>query len=153
MAKVVLWIRKITDKIPFGKSPKLKTKKLDMSMKIDDFISEAITGIFKGIVDTEAKCTKLHTRGGHCGAVSPSRVFDNSSEDQNEYAYVNTVQNIEFEVDVAVSYDSNKNATIGIVGGAVGIGGKLIKKKSNTSSNKIKFTIPVFLPHSGQVNL
>jgi len=124
-----------------------------IDMKLDEFISESIYGIFTGITIAAKKCTK-NQGGTYEGTVNPiqytSPEFPKNKD--NPLSYNHGIQNIEFEINVNITKDSNNEASIGIVGGAVGVGGSTQLKSGTSSENKIKFSIPVLFPAQNPVD-
>lgn len=57
------------------------------------------------------------------------------------------VQELEFDVAVAVTGEDQGRAGISVFGGAINIGGAVKMTDSSTQYSRIRFKVPIMLPH------
>ncbi len=111
-------------------------------MKLKDFISETLKEIIDGVSDAQ----KYYSEKG--GLINP--VLDFTGADKAVVYYARDTQQIpqfiDFDVAITASEESGTKGGIGVWVGPVGAGIKGKSDTSNTSTNRIKFSIPVILP-------
>jgi hypothetical protein len=103
-------------------------------MDLKDFVADVISQITDGVIEA----INRHDLKNIPGRVNPA--FQGPG---GEYDYKRGVQNIDFDISVTVS--AKKEASGGFKVSVLNLGGA--KSHEDTTTNKIKFTIPVSLPH------
>ena len=116
-------------------------------MKLDQFVSETLKQIIDGVVNAQKHA---ESQGA---LVNPITATVSSGGGNNTHIYdSNTgalIEKIEFDVHISVSQESSSTgggASVGEVTVATG----LQTGEQNTSSNRIKFSVPMLLPTSGK---
>lgn len=109
-------------------------------MELREFISETLIQITQGIEDAQEAL-----KGSDC-AINPR---DIKSDDYASAMLKNkrhVVQDVAFNIALTNTSNSEDKAGIGVMLGALGIGGNKTATDSNASSTNISFTIPVAFP-------
>ena|SRR5271157_6044474 len=113
-------------------------------MKLQDFISETLREIIDGVDAVKQhykeKGGSVDSSGFIYGEKLDLYYFDSGTPDS--YGTRRAVQMIEFDV---ASEGSETKGGFGVLVGSLGAGLKGKKGTANTSSNRIKFSIPVAL--------
>lgn len=114
-------------------------------MDLRDFISNTLTQIAEGVKDAQPKFKELG------GAVNPEG-FQQVSGDI-PYAKRIAIQdvakmlcNVQFSVSLTSNSSSNALGGIGVLFGAITIGGKSSSEEKEQSLTGVKFNIPILLP-------
>ena len=112
-------------------------------MDLKDFIKETLVSITEGVIESQGYLKekkvdseinpKLQTKWENTGYI-----FSESGK---------PVQSVDFDVDVVASEKNEGKGKIGIQVSAIGLGGGRKKEVSKGSNSRIKFSIPVTLPH------
>jgi|SRR5579859_4613863 len=110
-------------------------------MKLSEFVSETINEIIDGVV-----AAQIH--GKEQGAAvnpvyatlhpKPGDIYDASSGQVAQW--------IEFDVAVTTSDVDQSKGGLGVFVGAFGAGAQGQTETTNSTSNRIRFSVPVFLP-------
>ena len=108
-------------------------------LKLQEFVSDTITQIINGV---KASQEKISDSGG---VVNPT-----SSSLKSDYyeagGTLTRVENIEFDVAVTVSEESEGKAGAGIFVAGFGLGAQEINSELSSSLSRIKFKVPVVFP-------
>jgi len=113
-------------------------------MDLQDFIKETITQIAESVVDIQ----KYFDEKGIDAVVNPKEVYGGNQYDPSYQDEVNRiVENIDFDIAVTIESDSQKE-----VGGKlkvfdVGIGAEGSQANRQANVSKVKFKIPLVMPH------
>lgn len=113
-------------------------------MNLDDFVSEALKQIIKGVVVAQEF-------GNTCNAkVNPITARFHSSTEGHAFCNETGVplQHVEFDVAVTVSEEKSTSEE-GTVMGSISVSPANSSSMQNSSSSRIKFRVPVLLPTSG----
>jgi Trypsin-co-occurring domain 2 len=107
-------------------------------VNLKDFVADVICQVEDGLIDA----INRHDRKHIPGRINP--VF--LKEGGSEYDWKSAVQNIEFDISVTVSETKSRElggeAKVYVLTGS----GKRSKSHEDTTTNRIKFSIPVSLP-------
>jgi hypothetical protein len=106
-------------------------------MDLKDFVADVISQLTDGMIEA----INRHDAKKIPGKINP--VFPGES---GELDWKGAVQNIEFDISVTVSDKKSGEATGGVKVYVADISGKGSKSREDTTTNRIKFTIPVSLP-------
>ncbi|NGX90046.1 hypothetical protein GW579_23500 [Rahnella sp. Lac-M11] len=116
-------------------------------MKLDTYVEETIKQIITGISAAQEFGEKNNAK------VNPASVSFNHNNSTNVFC-TNTgvpIQQIEFDIVVSVNEgNSSTDAPEITVGSSTISGSAQSSETTNTSTNRIKFSIPVLLPISGK---
>lgn len=111
-------------------------------MKLKDFVSETL----KEIVDGVSEAQEYYKQKG--GSINSSDISFRT--DQGMQMWNNKsgqpVQQIEFDVAVTTTEGTETKGGIGIFVGPIGLGSQGKSDAINSSSSRIKFSIPILLP-------
>lgn len=114
-------------------------------MNLDEFISETIKGIIKGISDTASFSEEYGSK------INPKlSIFDkqrNMMMDSSGETRSQTITNIDFDIAVTASNQSDKSAKGGINVLSLSVGGAIADKAINETVSRIKFSINVCMPN------
>ena len=113
-------------------------------MKLDQFVSETLKQIIDGVVLAQAHGA---TKGALVNPVTASMTSGNTTHifDSNTGALI---ERIEFDVQISVTQESS--TTEGDKVGEVTVMSGTQSNEQNTSSNRIKFSVPILLPTTGK---
>ena len=108
-------------------------------MNLKDFVADVISQLEDGLADA----INRHDRKNIPGRINPAF----PKEDGSEYDWKSVVQNIEFDISVTVSETKSRELggevkVVSVLGGS----GKRSKSHEDTTTNRIKFSIPIVLP-------
>lgn len=106
-------------------------------MDLQEFISATLTEIYNGVTQARENCPEM--------AIAPNRRSGGVSLGKNADAYPN-VDVVEYEVILTDKELSDKSKGIGVSFGSFGAGYENRKGGENTSSTKLKFSIPIVFP-------
>jgi Trypsin-co-occurring domain 2 len=106
-------------------------------MDLKDFVADVISQLEDGLIEA----INRHDAKNVPGRVNP--VFKGAD---GQYDWKSAVQNIEFDISVTVSDKKSGEAGAGVKVYVADISGKGSKSHEDTTTNRIKFTIPVSLP-------
>lgn len=114
-------------------------------MKLDDFISETISQIINGI----KKANEFAKENG--GKIDASNLGYTGSKGGGGIIFFDIstreiVQNIEFDIAVTANDTEKGKSGIGVFIGSIGLGTQIENGNENTIVNRIKFSIPLYLP-------
>jgi hypothetical protein len=115
-------------------------------MNLDEFISESLKGIFKGVKDAQDFAKE------NGGRVNPIYFSTNAINKKNDFVKIESNEGstmvTEIDFDIAVTASDKKES--GISGGisvlSLKFGGKTDGEKYNETVSRIKFSIAVALP-------
>ena len=107
-------------------------------MELETFIAETLRQIVKGV-----KTAQQHQ---DCEGAQINRKIETLSAMGGAPSDETPPQQIEFDVAVTVTEESEKKGGIGVFTGVVGIGGQANSNTANCSVSRIKFSVPVVLP-------
>ena len=113
-------------------------------MKLEDYITESLKEIITGVrnAQTYAKEAGARINPNGMGINRMGQPYINySSRDVGQ-----TGQMVEFDVVVTISEGDQVKAGIGVFAGSFGIGTQGKTEANNIAVNRIKFTVPIFLP-------
>jgi hypothetical protein len=96
-------------------------------MQLDEFISQTLNEIINGVKEAQKACTESNP------IIVPYRSGQRP-------------QQIEFDVALTVEKGTQTKGGIGVLSGIVNLGSAGQSDNSQTAVNRIKFTIPVYLP-------
>lgn len=99
-------------------------------MKLEDFISETLEQIISGVEKAQDETEKS------LAIINPLGP-----------GYKLSVQTVEFDVALSEMKSKKAKGVIGVFFPPVGVGGQGQSDTSNISTNRIKFSVPLILPH------
>jgi hypothetical protein len=107
-------------------------------MDLENFVTETLNQIFRGV---EASRQTASDAGGEINpqAYGKTMIYDNASR---------AIHAVEFDVAVTVEDKGDAKAGISVMGIDAGIS----NTETNSTVSRIKFQVPVSLPHHGVVN-
>lgn len=113
-------------------------------MLLSEFVAESIKQIIDGV--NEAK--KYGNANG--AKINPKGWGWNSTNVQAKYETETgaPIETIEFDVAVTTVEGTTTKGGIGVFVGAVGLGSQGQSSAQNTSMSRLKFSVPLVLPHS-----
>ena len=97
-------------------------------MKLEDFVAETLKQVVAGVKNAQ-------------GPAKENGAYISPFIQRNE-----TTTSIDFDVEVTTSDATETEGGIGVFVGAIGLGSKGKSDSSTVSVNRIKFSIPLFLP-------
>ena len=110
-------------------------------MDLDKFVSKTMTQIFQGILDAQKK---IRETGGEVNPRIHYHSHDHSRmRDENANYAVNEVQ---FDVGVTTIGTTGQEESIKVFEGSTDVISHKAKTE-NMAANRIKFSVPVLLPH------
>lgn len=111
-------------------------------MKLKDFVAETLKEIVDGVVEAQKYYVE---KGGSVNSKNLSFRTDQGFQmwDGNTGQ---PAQLIEFDVAVTTTEGTETKGGIGVFVGPIGLGSQGKSDASNTSSSRIKFSVPIFLP-------
>jgi len=112
-------------------------------MKLEDFISETLKQIISGVKNAQEFAKNSGAK------VVPKNLLVNSNQGNTRIIEIDSnqiVQEIKFDIAVSITEGTQTSAGIGIFVGPIGVGSQGKSDESNTSTNRIKFEIPIILP-------
>ena len=112
-------------------------------MKLEDFISESISQIINGV-----KKAQIHAEQN--GAIVNSASFQRTKSVGESYRdeYSNRpVQVIEFDIAITSKEEGKTSGKVGVFVTVFGAGISGSESSESFASNRIKFAVPVLLPH------
>ena len=113
-----------------------------VNMKLKDFVAETLKEIVDGVVEAQTHYTE---KGGSVNSKNLTFRTDQGLQmwdvDSGQPA-----QSVDFDVAVTTVEGAETKGGIGVFVGAVGVGSQGKSDASNTSSSRIKFSVPIFLP-------
>jgi hypothetical protein len=101
---------------------------MEMTMKLDDFIAETLTEIVNGVQKAQKDCT------GTNAVIAPQ-------------GQLRKMQMVAFDVALTVEKGTQTKGGIGVLSGVVNLGSAGQSENTQTAINKIKFEVPIILPH------
>ena len=118
-----------------------------MTIELRKFISQALIEIAGGVKDAQATVAEMR------GEVAPHDMDDSGHEraaGRARFSLNRPVQIVEFDVAVTVTDETGGKAGLGVMGGFVTLGASGTTMDSSQVVNRIKFTVPMVLPVSGE---
>ncbi len=115
-------------------------------MELKTFITQTLTEIIDGVADAQKYALEKGAK------INPEKLnLIKSNVNQSTFSdsrRENYAQMIEFDIAVSANEDMKDKGGIGVFSGAFGIGAQMENQESNSKINRIKFTVPIFLPTS-----
>lgn len=111
-------------------------------MKLKDFVAETLKEIVDGVVEAQAHYAE---KGGCVNSKELTFRTDQGIQMWNR-STGQPAQMIDFDVAVTTIEGTETKGGIGVFVGPVGLGSQGKTDASNTSSSRIKFAVPIFLP-------
>lgn len=112
-------------------------------MELKDYIKETLTQIIQGVSEAQTYAkendSRINPKGVQLFYKGDMPIFTDNSN--NSYA-----QMIDFDIAITVIEGNNNKGGVGVFLGTLGIGGQIENQQANSNVNRIKFSIPVFLP-------
>jgi hypothetical protein len=111
-------------------------------MKLKDFVAETLKEIVDGVVEAQ----EYYKAKG--GSVNSSSITFRTDQGLQMWDSENgqPVQQIEFDVAVTTTEGKETKGGIGVFVGPVGLGSQGKSDATNSSSSRIKFSVPILLP-------
>lgn len=112
-------------------------------MELKDYIKETLTQIIQGVSAAQEFAEKNDSK------INPNDLqLSYYKGDKPVYADRNNnyAQIIDFEISITITEENSSKGGVGVFLGSLGVGGNIENQLSNNNINKIKFSIPVFLP-------
>jgi len=112
-------------------------------MKLKDFVAETLKEIVDGVIEAQE-----YYKGKDGSVNSKYLTFRNDQGMQMWHKDTGQpAQQIDFDVAVTTTEETETKGGIGVFVGAVGLGTQGKSDATNSSSSRIKFTVPIFLPN------
>jgi len=108
-------------------------------MELKDFVSETLKHVMEGVKIAQEKAAEMG------GVINPKGIL-NSDPKATRGPFGEPVQYIDFDVVVSTSDLDKAKGGLGIFVGEIGIGVKGEVEEQNTAVNRIRFSVPVYLP-------
>ena len=118
-----------------------------MIMQLKDFVRESLVQVVDGIVEAQKRTEESNAIVSPY--LPPSR-SQGTRPDVFSSPNLGIVQMFEFDVAVTVSKDDAKEGGVAVVAAVLGAGGKVRSEKQFANVSRLKFSVPVVLPHSGK---
>ena len=114
-------------------------------MELKDFISTTLAQIAQGVKDAQTVYEEL---GGVVNPKGLQEIKGDISYGKIDSLHKNAILlcDVQFEVSLTSDNSENSSGGIGVLFGAISLGGKSGNEDRETSLNKVKFNIPVKLP-------
>ena len=111
-------------------------------MKLKDFIAETLKEIVNGVAEAQEYYR------GKGGSINSDDVRFHKTDNTQMWNYKDgqPVQQIDFDVAVTTTEGTETKGGIGIFVGPIGLGSQGKSDAINSSSSRIKFSIPILLP-------
>ncbi len=112
-------------------------------MELKDFVTETLSQIIEGIKNAQIFADKSNAK------INPKELYPLNFSTSGAYAdskKERLAQFMEFDIAVTASKGSSGKAGVGVFTGVLGIGGQTQSETSNQTVNRIKFSVPIFLP-------
>ena len=115
-------------------------------MKLEEFVSETIQQIIKGVISAQVYATNVSA------SINPEGIHQNGTGT----AYFNQKtgnwgQPIEFDISVTTKEEGEIKSGAGVFVSIFKVGVEGKDGQESSMSNRIKFTIPIFLPNQKQI--
>ena len=112
-------------------------------MKLKDFVAETLKEIVDGVLEAQ---DYYIDKGGSVNSKDITFKSDQGVMMYDRETY-QPAQLIEFDVAITATEGTETKGGIGVFVGAIGLGSQGKSDTSNSSSSRIKFSIPIFLPN------
>ncbi len=112
------------------------------TVQLEDFVAESLSQIVKGVTAAQQN---IKSTGALINPVG-SYVFKDNRGQQIDLNFKPTPQVIEFDVAVTATSGDKAKAGIGVFIGSVGLGLQGESDIISSTVNRIKFSIPIYLP-------
>jgi len=109
-------------------------------MELKDFVSETLKQVMEGVKLAQEKATELG------GTVNPVGFVNTDKNAPRSMDGTLIAQVIDFDIVVSTSDTDKAKGGAGIFVGEVGIGVRGEVESQSTGVNRIKFSIPIYLP-------
>ena len=109
-------------------------------ISIEDFVSDVLTGIVKGAVESNKEIASLG------GMINPSVNVDRNTPRSIERN--DLVCKAEFDIALAVSCKKGGNIKVGVLSGLIGVGGGAETENQTSAVSRVKFAVPYSLPQT-----
>jgi hypothetical protein len=110
-------------------------------MELKEFIKETLQQIFEGIHESQVEVKQI---GGIINP--PENLYTDGSGNKSWGG--NSVSTIDFEIALQEQKGTEKQGRIGVLFSNIGLNGHKKTDESNSSVNRIKFSVPVIYPLS-----
>lgn len=111
-------------------------------MKLQDFVAETLKEIINGVAEAQVHYAE---KGGSVNS-RDLRFRNMEGFQMYDVETGQPAQMIEFDVAVTTVEGTETKGGIGVFVGPVGLGSQGRSDASNTSSSRIRFSVPIFLP-------
>jgi len=108
-------------------------------MELKDFVSETLKQIMEGAKVAQEKAAEMG------GAINPKGIISTDPKSVKG-PFAEPVQFIDFDVVVSTSDLDKAKGGLGVFVGEIGIGVKGEVEEQNLAVNRIRFSVPVYLP-------
>jgi hypothetical protein len=112
-------------------------------MELKEFIKETLISITEGVVESQKYLNEKNLES----EINPKIQTKWESTGYTFSESGKPVQKVDFDVDVTADEKKGGSGSLGIKVSAIGIGGSRKKETSKGSNSRIKFSIPITLPH------
>lgn len=112
-------------------------------MELKDFITQTLTNIIEGVKNGQ-KIADTHE-----AKINPKDLYPLNYTSGSTYADIEKerfAQFVDFDIAVTTSEETMGKGGVGIFIGSMGIGGQAKLETTNSLVNRIRFSVPIFLP-------
>lgn len=118
-------------------------------MDLQTFITETLVQIANGISEANVLLANVHA------VANPRNVSPTGEAGGTVYGHIvpdelgqmrRVVQSVNFDVAISVAEGSGTKGGIGVVVGAIALGGQGSSSTNNASQSRVSFTVPMALP-------
>jgi hypothetical protein len=111
-------------------------------MELRDFVKEALVQIIEGVRDAQDVIKKPG------GKINPIQQYFGEEKHSNTIRDEGgqVIHMVEFDVAITVKEDAAAKGGVGLVVGPIAIGTRADASEQNTSTNRIKFPVPITYP-------
>lgn len=113
-------------------------------MELQEFVAKTLVQIIAGVKDAQAEAKK------HGAEVSPHLTGGASELGKHGFIWASgsAAQIVQFDVALTITEGTDTKGGIGVFSGAINLGSSGQSKNENMSVSRIKFSVPLSLPHS-----
>lgn len=112
-------------------------------MELQEFVSETLVQIIKGVADAQRKAEKLGAHVNPIGLQSPGKAPVGQRYDSTTWA---VTENVEFDVAVSAADNTETKGGIGVFVGPLTLGSQGETGSKYSTVSRIKFSVPIMLP-------
>ena len=117
-------------------------------MDLKDFVGQALADIVQGVLDAQSA---LGTNGTYINPQLSTQQGDLQKHGNLVSIQGQPVQRVEFDVAVTAAKAKGTKDGIGVVVGVIALGSKGHSSAESSSVSRIKFSVPITLPHGDKV--